>query len=581
MKKIPYGESDYQSLIEQQYWYVDKTKYLEILESYGEKFIFFLRPRRFGKTLLISMLDAYYDVARQANFEQLFGETHIGKNITPLHNSYYILRFNFSGIDTSTKEGVLQGFTNKMHSGFVSFEKRYGFDLHYRTSGMPAEIFSAFLAEIQYAIAQKIYVLIDEYDHFANELLSFQVEVFEEVISKTGFVRKWYEVLKEGTERGVVDRIFATGVSPITLDSLTSGFNIAFNHTRDRNLNAMLGFTEDEVREIMRQTIPALTAEQIEQIMPELRKYYNGYLFSEDAHIRVFNSDMALYYLTLYHKYLEPPKDLIDTNISSDYAKLRSLFTLKNRERNAEILQELLSGETPKTMLTREFSLAKRFTRQDFLSLLFYLGFLTIKSGGRGLRVVLDVPNYVIRELYFDFFEEILSQQVALELDEIIEGIEEIAFDGKIARFVKCVETTLQQFSFRDFEQFDAKYVKLVMLTYLMISKIYYVKSEYEVAGGYIDIVLLPRSGVQVDYEAIIEVKYLKQKDYDAAQGEKKLQEIVGKAKTQLANYCRAQELRERRALKKWVVVFSGKRCIHAEEAETTDPVKSDAAAVP
>ncbi len=178
-------------------------------------------------------------------------------------------------------------------------------------------------------------------------------------------------------------------------------------------------------------------------------------------------------------------------------------------------MQELLNGESPKTTITREFSLAKRFTRQDFLSLLYYLGFLTIKHGGRALRVALEVPNYVIKELYFEFFEELLSQNVELETDDIIEGIEELAFDGKIEGFIRSIETMLEKVSFRDFINFDEKYVKLVMLTYLMLSKIYYVKSEYEVENGYIDILLLQRSGIQIDYEAMFEVKYLKKKEYE------------------------------------------------------------------
>ncbi len=514
MKKIPYGESNYKSLIEQHYVYIDKTPYIELIEQYDEKYIFFLRPRRFGKTLFISTLEHYYDRASAGDFESLFGICHIGNTPTPLKNSYYILKFNFSGINTLTKESTLQGFTKKVQKGLGLFENRYHLHLEYEKTGFPSEIFDAFLTKLRSALDGKLYILIDEYDHFANELLSFQVDTFEEVISKTGFVRKWYEVLKEGTE-SVIDRIFATGVSPITLDSLTSGFNIASNLTRDKNMNAMLGFTEEDARALIQQAIPSISSHEVETILPDLITYYNGYLFSEDASTRVFNSDMAFYYINSYRKYQKPPQDLIDTNISSDYAKLRRLFTLKNKERNYGILQELLNGESPKTAITREFSLAKRFTRQDFLSLLYYLGFLTIKHGGRALRVALEVPNYVIKELYFEFFEELLSQNVELETDDIIEGIEELAFEGKIEGFIRSIETMLEKVSFRDFMNFDEKYVKLVMLTYLMLSKIYYVKSEYEVENGYIDILLLQRSGIQIDYEAMFEVKYLKKKEYE------------------------------------------------------------------
>ncbi len=568
MKKLPYGISDFRRLWQDNCLYVDKTRYIEILEGYDAPYIFFLRPRRFGKTLFLSTLEQYYDKLAESDFEMLFGDSYIGKDPTPLKQSYYMLNFNFSGINTATKESTLQGFIKKVRKGVELFEERYQLDLEYDKTGYPSEIFDSFLTKLRSVLDGKIYVLIDEYDHFANELLSFQVDTFEEVVSQTGFVRKWYEVLKEGTE-SVVDRIFATGVSPITLDSLTSGFNIAMNLTRDRNLNTMLGFREDEVRFLIRHTLPSLLQDDIETILPDLIKYYNGYLFNEDAQEKVFNSDMALYYLTAYHTYHEPPKDLVDINISSDYGKLRRLFTLKNKERNYGILQELLNGETPKALITREFSLEKRFTRQDFLSLLFYLGFLTIKQAGRGPRVILEVPNYVIKELYFEFFEELLSQNVELETDDIIEGIEALAFEGKIERFISSIEVMLEKVSFRDFIRFDEKYVKLVMLTYLMLSKIYYVKSEYEVENGYLDILLLQRSGIPVDYEAILEVKYLKKKDYeDTTSGQKKLQEKIQAARTQIKQYQQVEELREKPNLKKWITVFSGNTCIYSEEID-------------
>lgn len=567
MKKIPYGISDFKRFRIDNYLYVDKTRYIELLEHYDEPYIFFMRPRRFGKTLFLSTLAYYYDTQAGSDFDTLFGECYIGNNPTPLKNSYYILKFDFSGINTSTKESTLQGFTKKVTQGLELFESKHQLCLQYDKTGFPSEILGSFLTKVQFTLEGSLYVLIDEYDHFANELLSFQVDTFEEVVSKTGFVRKWYEVLKTGTGMGLVDRIFATGVSPITLDSLTSGFNIASNLTRDRNLNAMLGFTEEEVKHLIQFTIPDLSSDELETIMPDLIRYYDGYLFSEDAQTRMFNSDMVLYYLTAYHKYHEPPKDVIDTNISSDYAKLRRLFMLKNKERNYGILQELLNGESPKTSITKEFSLAKRFTRQDFLSLLYYLGFLTIKHGSRGSRVVLDVPNYVIKELYFEFFEELLTQNVELDLDNIIEGIEEIAFEGKIKRFVASIETMLEKVAFRDFVHFDEKYIKLVMLTYLMLSKIYYVKSEYEIENGYLDILLLQRRGVPVEYEALIEVKYIKKKDYeDKTRSQKKLQEKIQEAQTQLAQYQQVEEFKDRSHLKKWIVVFSGNTCVYSEE---------------
>ena len=566
MAKIPYGVSNFEKLRKDNYIYMDKTRYIEKLESYGEPYIFFLRPRRFGKSLFVSTLEHYYDCNNQDDFNDLFGDLYIGNNPTDLANSYYVLSFDFSGINTDTKSDLLEGFTQNVREGLDEFIDKYNLDLKYRDAKMPSIIFSSFLKKVKFEIDKKIYVLIDEYDHFANELLSFQVDTFEETISKTGFVRKWYEVLKQGTADGIVDRIFATGVSPITLDSLTSGFNIASNVSRDRGLNEMMGFTTEEVKSL----IDKLIAEDIdkEELMKKLKRYYNGYLFNQDAEERLFNSDMVLYYFKSYLKENKEPTDLIDTNISSDYAKMRELFTLKNKERNYKILDGILNEELQQTAITREFSLAKEFTAEDFLSLLFYLGFLTIDSSVLNL-VNLRVPNYVVKELYFDFFAKIIKDDADYEIEtvDIKKSIVQLALEGEITDFVNIVEETLQRLSNRDYIDFDEKYIKLTMLSYLMLSRVYYVKSEYEVEDGYIDIALLERSGVDPNYEAIIELKYIKKSEYDD-QGEDIVQAKFEAAKEQILKYQQSDELNARQNLKKIVLIFVGDKCVKQKELE-------------
>ena len=211
---------------------MDKTKYIEKLENLAEPYIMFLRPRKFGKTLFTSVLENYYDVKKKDKFNKLFGETYIGKNPTKLKSSYYILRFNFSGIDTDKEETTIQGFKDKVIASINVFIKKYNLDFYVNENdtaeGILDNLFKAFYIQKN---NEKIYVIIDEYDHFANELLGFRTENFKSLVSKNGKVRKWYEILKEGTE-SVVDRIFITGVAPITLDSMTSGFNISSDLTR-------------------------------------------------------------------------------------------------------------------------------------------------------------------------------------------------------------------------------------------------------------------------------------------------------------------------------------------------------------
>ena len=558
-KIIPYGVSDYVKMRSKDFLYIDKTKYIEILDSYGDDYVFFLRPRRFGKSLFLSMLDSYYDINTKAQFDQLFSGLYIGDHPTSYANSYYILKFDFSGIQSSERESLVSGFRRKILDGINDFKKKYQLTFELPLEEEPANLLSFFLTEVKYLIDGKIYVLIDEYDHFANDLLSFQVEVFEETISKTGFVRKWYEVLKTGTAMGVVDRIFVTGVSPITLDSLTSGFNIASNLTRDPNLNEMMGFTESEVLSLLEATVDMT---DVKQLMPELKDYYNGYLFNEDVEQRVFNSDMILYYLNTYQKTKKPPKDLVDINISSDYSKMQKLFTLKNKERNYKILERILKGEPQITTITREFSLAKEFTTGDFLSLLFYMGFLTIEKEVL-TRVKLKVPNYVIKELYFNFFSQILIEPIEpkLEIFEIENSIDQIALNGNLDPFIQLIEQTLEDLSNRDYLNFDEKYVKLIFITYLMLSKLYYVKSEYEANGGYIDIAFFSRNDKKEIYEGLIELKYIKKKDYEK-KGDQLVVEMIEKGKNQLINYSKAKELQEKKKLIKWVLVFVGDKCV-------------------
>ncbi|HOJ12836.1 MAG TPA: AAA family ATPase, partial [Clostridiales bacterium] len=250
MKRLPYGISNYKMLVEENLFYVDKTMYIEKLESLHSYYIFFLRPRRFGKSLFVSLLQHYYDINEKDNFETLFKDTYIGQNPTKERNSYYVLNFDFTGVTTDTKEQLEESFINITKNAFELFQNRYNIHFDYLHTGSAANIFEDFFTKITTRIEKPIYVIVDEYDHFANELLSFQFDFFRESISNTGFVRKWYEVLKKQTKT-IVKRIFATGVSPITLDSLTSGFNIADNITREEAFNEMMGFTEDEVKQMV------------------------------------------------------------------------------------------------------------------------------------------------------------------------------------------------------------------------------------------------------------------------------------------------------------------------------------------
>ena len=278
MKKLPYGISDYERIIEDNYYYVDKTNYIELLENLAEPYIMFLRPRKFGKTLFASVLENYYDINKKDKFKKLFNNTYIGENPTQLKNSYYILRFNFSGIDTKNEETTIRGFKKEVASSIELFVNSYKLDFYINNDDEAENIldnlFKAFRIQKQ---DKKIYVIVDEYDHFANELLGFKSDHFKNLISKNGKVRKWYEILKKGTE-SVVDRIFITGVAPITLDSMTSGFNIGSDKTQDLRFNEMMGFTKEELEKLM--IDQQMQNDEQEKLFPIMKENYNGYKFS-------------------------------------------------------------------------------------------------------------------------------------------------------------------------------------------------------------------------------------------------------------------------------------------------------------
>ena len=547
MKKLPNGISNYEELIDDGYIYVDKTKYIETLENLTDKRIMFLRPRKFGKTLFTSVLENYYDILKVDKFEKLFENTYIGKNSTPRKNGYHILRFNFSGIDTETVESTIKGFNREVSSSIEVFVKKYNVDFFVNNEDDAENIldnlFKAFSLQRE---NEKIFVIIDEYDHFANELLGFHTEHFRSLVSKNGKVRKWYEILKKGTEK-VVDRIFITGVAPITLDSLTSGFNISKDITQDSDFNEMMGFTKEELISLM--TEQQISEEEQEEILPIMKENYDGYKFSIDAKQRMYNSNMCLYFLSDYIRLGKIPTKLIDVNIASDYSKLGKMLDLCQGEKREEILEKTVAGEGIVSDITEKFNPAIEFTEKDMISMLFYLGYLTI-AGEEFERPELKIPNQVMKNIYSDYFIEFINKIIGTEIQGDYNEIEkEIALEGKISKTVGLLHEYLEGLSNRDFQKFDEKYVKLIFYCIVKNLKVYLVKSEMEVNRKYPDLLIVPKN-VEKGYNAImIEFKYLKK-------GEKnKLEEKQKEAKKQIEEYSNFEEIKSIPKLKKYTVI--------------------------
>ena len=548
MKKLPYGISDYERLVENDYYYVDKTIYIEKLENIAEPYIMFLRPRKFGKTLFTSVLENYYDLKKADKFEKLYGNTYIGKNPTKLKNTYHILRFNFSGIDTTNEETTILGFKNKVASSIKFFVEKYNLDFFVNSNEEAENILDDLIKAFKIQKAEeKIYVIIDEYDHFANELLGFNTNQFKNLVSKNGKVRKWYEILKEGTE-SVVNRIFITGVAPITLDSLTSGFNIGSDKTQNDAFNEMMGFTKAEVVKLMESQ--QIGEKELEEILPIMKENYDGYRFSLYGKEKMYNSNMCLYFLNNYLENRRIPTQLIDVNIASDYTKLGKMLDLCKGEERERVIEKTVSGEGIVSEITQKFNPAMEFTEIDLVSMLYYLGYLTI-AGEIFEKPELKIPNRVMKEIYSDYFLQILSKTAELRINEseYNEMLREIALEGKIDKIVEMLEKYLKNLSNRDYIKFDEKYVKLIFYCIAMNLKIFRLKSEMEVQRKYPDILLIPKDRSKGYKGVMIEFKYLKKEEAG------KLKEKQEEAKKQIKEYMEFEEIKDIQNLNCYTVI--------------------------
>lgn len=445
-----------------------------------------------------------------------------------MKNSYYILRFNFSGINTKDEETTMQGFRDKVIEAVQKFINKYELDFYINPDlSTEALLGSLFIAFENQRKEEKLYVIIDEYDHFANELLGFRTDNFKNLVSKNGKVRKWYEILKEGTE-SVVDRIFITGVAPITLDSMTSGFNIIFDLTQDRSFNEMMGFTAEELQTLMKEQ--NISAKEQKELLPIMKENYDGYKFSLKANERIYNSNMCLYFLNEYVKYKEIPEELVDVNIASDYSKIGNMLRLCKGENRLDIIEKTVSGEGIATSIVQQFNPAVDFEEREMLSMLYYLGYLTIVGEDIG-DPVLKVPNQVIKDIYAEYFLKVLREEADFVVDVNYNEIaREILKEGKIDKILNLLQEYLNNLSNRDYQNFDEKYIKIMFYCIARSMKKFIVKSEEELRRNYSDILLMPKEPNKGYYSVMIEFKYLKKTE------ENKLKEKQEEAREQIEN---------------------------------------------
>ncbi|GHV30787.1 hypothetical protein FACS1894177_04000 [Bacteroidia bacterium] len=567
-KRLSYGNSDFRRIILENYAYVDKTMYIEMLEKEANPNQFFIRPRKFGKSLFFMTLWYYYDLNRANEFETLFGNLYIGKHPTPERNSYAILQFDFSGLDTSSEQGFVKSFSNSVELTIRSFIDTYRSIITDSAALIqridqtrPGNGALQIGFEAIKSAGKKIFVIIDEYDHFANDLIAMGnmagTDIYKTMIAANGIVRDFYEKLKNAAKSSIVNRTFITGISPVMLDDLTSGYNIAVVLTMEPKYNEMMGFTQEEVEWLMRET--GVNPEHIKIDMPA---YYDGYLFNADGKHCLYNPAMILYFFEQILRNDGPPKNIVDLNMQIDYGRLRRLF--KN-ESNRETLLKIVKEGGIVSELLQKFPIDMLEDDSQFVSLLFYMGLLTIK-GSYLNQMRLEIPNYSVKTLYWDYIVRMTQETsplMTIQSQPLNESIIAAAMEGDINRFIEYVsKNAFSKFSDQDLKHFDEKYIQALLLAYLFMSKIYVPMSEYETVPGRTDIYLQrdPRLP-QVKWEWILELKYCKTK---AKPNE--IAKLQKEGEEQIKQYLASHRLGNRSDLKAAVIVFIGKNKYEIKE---------------
>lgn len=521
-KKIPYGISDYARIIKEKFYYVDKTRFIEKVEA-SPAFLFLIRPRRFGKSLFLNMMATYYDVMEAGNFDALFGDSYIGQHPTTERNKYLILSFNFSGVNPSLDK-LESSFEEHCSQCFDTFNRSYhsllGDDYlseyqKHPTADGRLEFISRYCKEKSLSI----YLFIDEYDNFTNTILSKHgSERYEQLTHDEGFFRFFFNKIKLATtdKNASLKKIFITGVSPITLDDVTSGFNIAKNITNDAQFNSILGFTEPEVITLLIYYKEAgLVKEPIENLLAVMREWYNNYCFAEESvSNKMYNSYLVLYFMEQYLTNAIMPKVLVDNNIKIDYGKLRHLIVLdKKINGNFSTIKKIAEDGEIRMSIKTSFSAEKLVHKESFVSLLYYFGILTIDRVEED-ETVLRIPNNAIREVLFSYIVEGYEEAEIFEVDtlELREMARKMAFAGDWKPFFTFFSEQIErQTSVRDFINGE-KTVQMFHLVYLNSANYFVVHSEPEMGKGFADLWLQPNFIVRPNMKHcyLVEFKYVK-----------------------------------------------------------------------
>ena len=561
LKMAPYGEANFSILRANNLAYVDKTEFIAELESFANRFPFIVRPRRFGKTLFTQTLQAYYDIAAAKDFERNFAGTYIGEHKTPLANTFRVIHFDFSGISSQNFES---DFADQVLSGFFDFCLRYPFksgeSLLREKFDSAHRLLTAFVREYEATFREPIYLIIDEYDQGANEVLASSLKSFQALTKSGGALKTFYERLKQIATKGTIGRIFITGVTTIQLDSMTSGFSLAKNFTTNARFTTMFGFTERELRNLISQLVDLKQyGKSLDEVLIRMKEWYNGYCFNPDMQETVFNSSMCLNYLSSIAETGREPRSMLDPSVANSLDKIEAVLSLGDSEFVRDIVSRALNnrpipfeGDLKVLNLnTQEF-----LDEQNLLSALFYMGFLTFAPND---WKTLTVPNRAIGIQFFEYyFKNILNaprytfdaEEFSLAYKALTEGNPKLWLDLADRRLAKTSGVHMAV-------HVNEAAFQMMLSSTLWASGEYGGQLEIESRGensGFIDLLLTPKHDTSLP-SYVIEVKHLKTDATDEA-----VQKALAEAKTQAKRYAQGEALKSISNLKRLALVYKGLR---------------------
>ena len=580
---IPYGYAYFKGIRREGCLYIDKTRFLHALEQV--RFAFFIRPRRFGKSCWLSLLSSYYDRAEAGDFDAVFAGTAIAADPTPNRSRYVVLRFDFSGLSDSldTLERDFDEYCTMQLTDALEANPDLFPAAALQRILAPASVNGRLKALFVHAGRRGIplYVLIDEYDNFANTILAHQgPDAYHSFTHGGGFYRNFFATLKAGAGNGSIERLFVTGVSPVTMDDVTSGFNIGSNLSLRPEFNELLGFTEDEVRGMVRMYRGLGVFDQDpEAALATMREWYDGYRFAKAAPNVVYNTDMVLYYLQHSLPNLPGPDNLIDDNVRIDYGKLRHLLIVEREinERqvdqpqlngNFDLLRGVISEGRADSEIVSSFPLKRLAKRENFLSLLHYFGLLSIRGVTAGTPR-LAIPNQTVRRLLYGFLRDAYDDVGVFLVDpvEFDRLTRRMALKGDWRPVIERLRAAIEeQTGVRDYLHGE-KVVQGFVAAYLSTSNYFVFQAEMELAKGYADLVLEPRParypGMRYGY--VIELKYLPR-----GAGREQVAAKAAAAEEQVRRYLADGRLARRNPEAEFTglaLVFCGWELVHAAEA--------------